>query len=257
MIAAVNNKQSSHRSAGATSEKPPILPADVTDTPNEASTARADLGAVQNFLLTPTPDAWLDWSASHLPELLIDHANCEKKAASNALSLMYRYVDAPALLQRMSRLAREELRHFEQVLDLMDTLGVVYRQLSSGTYAQRLHKEICKQEPQRLVDHLVCGAVVEARSCERFARLIDVVPAPAADLYRRLLASEARHFQDYLGLARDLARARYDWPEDALAEAESAVDALVDARIAVFLALDAEQVNSTSVEFRFHSGVPG
>ena len=99
--------------------------------------------------------------------------------------------------------------------------------------------------------------MVEARSCERFARLIDVVPAPAADLYRRLLASEARHFQDYLGLARHLARARYDWPEDALAEAESAVDALVDARIAVFLALDAEQVNSTSVEFRFHSGVPG
>ena len=77
------------------------------------------LGVVLAFLTARTPDAWFKAAPDHLPELLIDHANCEKKAASTALSMMYRYVEHPALLKKMSSLAREELRHFEQVLDLM------------------------------------------------------------------------------------------------------------------------------------------
>ena len=129
------------------------------------------LGTVLAFLTARTPDAWFVAAPAHLPELLIDHANCEKKAASTALSMMYRYVEHPELLRKMSSLAREELRHFEQVLDLMADQGVVYEQITSARYAQGLHAEISKSEPKRLVDLLICGAVVEARSCERFAGL--------------------------------------------------------------------------------------
>ena len=201
------------------------------------------LEEVMDFLCAATPDSWLDAVPDNLDTLLIDHANCEKKAASTALSLMYRYVDQPALLQQMSRLAREELRHFEQVLDLMAEVGVEYGQLNSSRYAQGRHREISKQEPQRLVDSLLCGAVVEARSCERFAGVIKMVPRNIADLYISLINSEARHFKGYLKLAEDLNRRN------------GAYDDLV-ARARDFLAVDVQLITSPDPQFRFHSGVP-
>ena len=106
---------------------------------------------VLEFLHGPTPEAWQQEALNHLPELLIDHANCEKKAASNAISLIYRYVEHTHLLQKMSRLAREELRHFEQVVDLMTKQGIEYVQLSPSRYAAGLHRLISKQEPYRLI----------------------------------------------------------------------------------------------------------
>jgi tRNA-(ms[2]io[6]A)-hydroxylase len=194
---------------------------------------------VLEFLREPTPDAWFAAAPSHLDELLIDHANCEKKAASTALSLTYKYVDRTQLLHTMSRLAREELRHFEQVLDLMDEVGITYRHLTSAGYARALHAEIRSHEPGRLVDTLICGAVVEARSCERFAGLIDVLPCELGALYRQLLNSEARHFRDYLDLAR-----------------EAGGDDEVACRTEVFLAADAEFIRAPDSSFRFHSGMP-
>ena len=110
--------------------------------------------------------------------------------------MMYRYVEYPHLLQKMSSLAREELRHFEQVLELMTDCGIVYEQINSARYAQGLHQLVSKAEPRRLVDLLICGAVVEARSCERFAGLVQVLPEKVSDLYRSLLNSDARHFQE-------------------------------------------------------------
>jgi len=129
----------------------------------------------------------------------------------------------------MSRLAREELRHFEQVLELMDEQGVSYPHLSSAGYAQALHKLVRKAEPFRLIDLLVVGAVVEARSCERFVRLLEVLPPSVATLYQQLVHSEARHFQDYLSLAQDRA---------------DAVNDDLDARVAVFLEEDAGVINA-------------
>ena len=210
-----------------------------------ALTARNEvaLGIVLDFLTVRTPDAWFAAAPNHLAELLIDHANCEKKAASTALSMMYRYVEHPELLRRMSSLAREELRHFEQVLDLMAEQGVVYEQISSARYAQGLYAEISKTEPKRLVDLLICGAVVEARSCERFAGLTQVLPSSVAGLYAALLNSEARHFQDYLQLA------------EAANEQSGGYDDF-QRRVAVFLALDAQLISSTDQQFRFHSGAP-
>ncbi len=201
------------------------------------------LGTVLAFLTARTPDAWFVAAPAHLPELLIDHANCEKKAASTALSMMYRYVEHPELLRKMSSLAREELRHFEQVLDLMADQGVVYEQITSARYAQGLHAEISKSEPKRLVDLLICGAVVEARSCERFAGLTQVLPDNVAGLYASLLNSEARHFRDYLQLAKtanDQGGGYDDFQQ----------------RVGVFLSLDAQLITSEDQQFRFHSGVP-
>ena len=200
--------------------------------------SRPDLNPALEFLTVDTPDAWLAAVPAHLAELLIDHANCEKKAASTALSLMYRYVERTELLHKMSQLAREELRHFEQVLDLMHAQGVVYSQLGSARYAQELHKLVRKEEPGRLIDVLILGAVVEARSCERFVRLIEILPEDVAELYKQLVHSEARHFVDYLDLARQAAAGD------------------IQDRIDVFLARDAELITTPDTQFRFHSGVP-
>mgnify|MGYP000020582694 CR=1 FL=1 len=201
------------------------------------------IAIVRDFLLVDSPEEWFQVASDHLPELLMDHANCEKKAASTALSMMYRYVQFPELLKKMSSLAREELRHFEQVLELMAQQGVVYEQINSARYAQGLHQHVSKNEPRRLVDLLICGAVVEARSCERFAGLAAVLPGDIGALYGSLLNSEARHFQDYLQMARQ-ANEQIGGYED------------LAARVNEFLAVDAQLVTSDDDQFRFHSGKP-
>ena len=208
--------------------------------------AQRNLDAIQvvrEFLTVDTPVAWFQAAADNLPLLLMDHANCEKKAASTALSMMYRYVEYPQLLQKMSSLAREELRHFEQVLELMADCGIVYEQINSARYAQGLHQLVSKVEPRRLVDLLICGAVVEARSCERFAGLGQVLPENVSDLYRSLLNSEARHFQEYLALAEGVNQ-------------QSGGYEVFSARVNDFLAADAELVTADDSQLRFHSGVP-
>jgi len=201
-----------------------------------AGVLERDLAAVRAFLPCATPSVWFEQAAAQLPLLLIDHANCEKKAAGNALSMMYRYVDRPELLQRLSRLAREELRHFEQVHDLMSELGIDYVPLTASRYAGGLRAGVSTTEPARLVDSLVVSALVEARSCERFAGLVEVVPGRVAALYRGLLASEARHYRNYLTLAR-----QYD-------------SARVDAVLPTLLVREAALVTEPDSEFRFHSG---
>lgn len=201
--------------------------------------SRPDLNPALEFLHCPTPDAWLAAVPAHLDVLLIDHANCEKKAASTAVSLLYKYIDQPELLNKMSRLAREELRHFEQVLELMRSEQISYTYLSPARYAQQLHSLVRKQEPGKLVDLLILGAVVEARSCERFVRLLEILPERIGGLYRQLVHSEARHFQDYLSLAQSIAQEN------------------IDDRIESFLSEDANLVTTPDPEFRFHSGVPG
>ena len=198
-------------------------------------------GELDSFLPCATPDAWV--AAALCPHqlaiLLIDHANCEKKAAATALSLIHRYTDSGALLNKMSRVAREELRHFEQVLKVMQDRGIAYRPLTASRYAQGLHAGVRRQEPGRLVDTLIVGALIEARSCERFARIAPHLDAKLGEFYQSLLKSEARHFNDYLRLANIAAGA-----DD------------IDGRIAIFSALECDLIKEPDSEFRFHSGVP-
>lgn len=197
------------------------------------------MGAIQAFLPCRTPDAWVAAALQpdQEPTLLIDHANCEKKAAATALALMHRYTDNPLLLNKMSRLAREELRHFEQVIKMMAARDITYKPLSASRYAQGLHKGVRRQEPGRLIDTLIVGALIEARSCERFARLAPELDKELGDFYFSLLKSEARHYSDYLRLAESLAS-----------------DGDLTDRLEYFRGLEAGLVESEDTEFRFHSG---
>ena len=195
------------------------------------------LEAIRAFLPCATPAAWVAAALAHPDLLLIDHANCEKKAASTALGLLYRHLDRPTLLHRMSRLAREELRHFEQVIAVMEQRGVAYRQLTASRYASGLRDLVRAEEPQRLVDTLIAGAFIEARSCERFAALAPHLDAELGAFYQSLLRSEARHFRVYLDLAET-------------------VGGDIATRIAQFAARERELIATPDPEFRFHSGPP-
>lgn len=194
------------------------------------------LDQIHDFLPCKTPQRWIENALTNQDLMLIDHAHCEKKAASTALSLMYRYVDNTDLLNRMSRLAREELRHFEQVLAIMKKRGVSYGHLSPARYAAGLRQEVRTEDPGRLVDVLIVGAIIEARSCERFAALAPHLDATLSDFYTGLLKSEARHYRDYLTLA------------------EQAAGNSVEDRVATFLALEQQLIETPDTEFRFHSG---
>jgi tRNA-(ms[2]io[6]A)-hydroxylase len=197
---------------------------------------------IAEFLAIPTPDAWVDAALSQLDALLLDHANCELKAASTALGFLYRYPERVALAQRMSRLAREELRHFEQVRQVMDDMGIGFERLSASRYAGGLRAAVRPKDPDRLLDLLLVGALIEARSCERFARIAPRLPDGLGRFYSGLLASEARHFEQYLEFARKET------------EADAAV---VDARLDTLRALEAELISTPDTELRFHSGPPG
>ena len=198
-----------------------------------------DVQPIIDFLGSETPAAWIESAIQNQEILLIDHANCEKKAASTALNLMYRYVEFPQLLQKLSRLAREELRHFEQVHAIMRKRNIHYPQLNASRYAGGLRDQVSKQEPMRLVDTLIVGAIIEARSCERFAALAPHLDDELSDFYNSLLKSESRHFMDYLTLAKQVA------DETQVAQRTEALLRFENALIA-----------DPDPEFRFHSGVP-
>jgi tRNA-(ms[2]io[6]A)-hydroxylase len=193
------------------------------------------------LLRVPTPAAWIA-QARALPDLLlIDHANCEKKAASTALALMFAYAEDLELTDKMSRLAREELRHYEQVAKLIRSLGVVPQRLAPGRYAERLRRLVARSEPQREVDLMICGAFIEARSCERFAALGGAIGAPLSDLFQGLHNAEARHYRVYLELARRAAKR---------------AGVALETRVPQFAALEAELITLPDTVFRFHSGPP-
>jgi len=196
------------------------------------------LDEIKEFLGCETPDLWIQAALVNQDVLLIDHAHCEKKAASTAMRLMFRYVDRIDLLNKMSRLAREELIHFEQVLAIMQDRGVVYAHMSPARYAGSLLKHVRTYEPGHLVDLLIVGALIEARSCERFAKLAPHLDDELAKFYRSLLKSEGRHYQDYLGLAEEYAGVP------------------IDDRIELFRGVEKELIESDDDEFRFHSGKP-
>jgi tRNA 2-(methylsulfanyl)-N6-isopentenyladenosine37 hydroxylase len=202
---------------------------------------RAAAQSPHPLLRVPTPAEWIAAARVRQDVLLIDHANCEKKAASTALALMFAYAEDLELTDKMSRLAREELRHYEQVAKLIRSLGVAPRRLAPGRYAERMRRLVAKSEPQREVDLMICGAFIEARSCERFAALGGAIGAPLGDLFQGLHNAEARHYRVYLDLARRAAK-------------RAAV--AVDERIKEFAALEAELITLPDPVFRFHSGPP-
>jgi len=159
-------------------------------------------------LAAPTSPEWAPRALARLDEILVDHAHCEKKAASTAVSLLFRYPTEPALCAALPALAREELTHFEQVLAALSVRGVPFRRQVPSPYAARLVAAVRPGEPERMLDTLLCLALIEARSCERMRLLAEALgDDPLAALYRSLLACEARHHQVYVELANAVAPA--------------------------------------------------
>lgn len=197
-----------------------------------------NLQPIFDFLMCATPQSWLEAALANPEMMLIDHAHCEKKAASTALSLMYRYSDKLDLILQMSRIAREELRHFEQVLSLIQKRDIEYCAIKPSRYAEAMRKEVRTYEPEHLIDILIIGGIIEARSCERFYRLLPHLDTELSLFYERLLASEARHFQTYLEFAHRYAKGP------------------IDERIQELLQCEQALILSEDEQFRFHSGVP-
>jgi tRNA-(ms[2]io[6]A)-hydroxylase len=244
------------------------------------------LKPINTFLQCPTPQSWIDEAIKpeNLPTLLIDHANCELKAAQTAMLLLRRYaVDKPSsdallawlkpyedfvyrkvgngdfsnyinlskklmsksdfehgdeLISKMVLLIKEELHHFQQVWEIMQSRGVTYDNLTASRYARSMMKHVRTHEPAKLSDTLICGAYIEARSCERFAKLAPYLDDELEKFYVSLLRSEARHFQDYLTLAEKVSQ------QD------------ITQRVRFFAEKESTLVLAEDLEFRFHSGMP-
>ena len=242
------------------------------------------LAPVRQFLQCETPDEWVEMARdpARLPTLLIDHANCETKAALTAHSLVRRYclpkgkrhllpklefyreldaipekaeilgkrsmgesdrtvfaeLERNPLLFPMVRLIQEELHHFEQVLEIMQARGIEYGPVTASRYARQLMQHVRTHEPATIVDKMIIGAYIEARSCERFAALAPWLDDDLQKFYLSLLRSEARHYQDYLDLAQKIAGEDISERVRQLGEAEAAL------------------ILRPEAEFRFHSGVP-
>ncbi|HEY8516494.1 MAG TPA: tRNA-(ms[2]io[6]A)-hydroxylase [Candidatus Binatia bacterium] len=157
-------------------------------------------------LASDTDPRWLERTLANIDEVLLDHAHCEKKAASTAVSLLFRYPEHASLLRPLADLAREELAHFTLVLGHIEARGRRLERQIPSPYASELMRALRPEEPARAVDTLLCLSLIEARSCERMKLLAGALDDPALrELYSGLLASEARHHQCYVDLATSLA----------------------------------------------------
>ena len=247
---------------------------------------QALLRPINAFLLCQTPQSWIDEAIkpTNLPALLVDHANCELKAAQTAMLLLRRYaVDKESsdallewlkpfedfvyrkigdgdfsqhvnlskklisksnfehgdeLISKMVLLIKEELHHFQQVIEIMQSRKIEYGSLRASRYARGLMKHVRTHEPAKLIDTLICGAYIEARSCERFAMLAPYLDNELESFYVSLLRSEARHFKDYLGLAHKVH------------------GQCIDERVSFLGEKEAELISNHDDQFRFHSGQP-
>lgn len=147
---------------------------------------------------------WLSQVDDHLPEILIDHAHCERKAASTAMNLMNAYTENRQLCVEMTRIIEEELEHYHMVMEVLDKRGIVFKRQAAGHYGRELNALTRNHEPDRGVDRLLIASLIEARSCERFRLLADHIQkrdAELAEFYAGLFESEARHHTTYVKLA--------------------------------------------------------
>ncbi|ABV36146.1 tRNA--hydroxylase [Shewanella sediminis HAW-EB3] len=249
------------------------------------------LAPIDAFLKCATPDSWIQEAIKpeNLATLLIDHCNCELKAAQTGMFFVRKYAldresglqmldwakpyeqfvyckerditeflnrdskkndftggfivkegfeHGPVLIAKMVRLIKEEFHHFEQVLEIMHDRNIPYQNMRAGRYAKGMMKMVRTHEPAALIDKLIIGAFIEARSCERFAKLAPHLDEVLNKFYVSLLRSEARHYQDYLQLAETFAGGD------------------ISDRIKIIAEGEAHLISSIDDEFNFHSGVP-
>ena len=157
-------------------------------------------------------------------------------ALSKKLISRSHFVHGDELIDKMVLLIKEELHHFGQVLTIMQSRGMAYDNIGASRYARGMMQHVRTHEPAKLTDTLICGAFIEARSCERFAMLAPHLDPELDKFYTSLLRSEARHFQDYLTLAQRVSK-------DDISE-----------RVALFRSVESALITEPDTEFRFHSG---
>ncbi|MBD2112762.1 MULTISPECIES: tRNA-(ms[2]io[6]A)-hydroxylase [Cyanophyceae] len=158
--------------------------------------------ATIKFLETPTSQAWVEQALANLDVILLDHAQCERKAAGVAMSLINRYPSDAELVKALTAIAQEELAHFAQVNQWLERRHVAFGPLPPPPYGAALRQQVRSDEPHRQLDVLLVSALIEARSHERLGLLGQHCSNPElAQFYRSLMASEARHYGAYWVLA--------------------------------------------------------
>jgi tRNA-(ms[2]io[6]A)-hydroxylase len=157
-----------------------------------------------------TDPRWVNIVESNIDEILTDHAYCEQKAASNAISLIIHYPEYSDLVKEMSAIAQEEMLHFQQVHDLIIERGCVLGKERKDDYVNELLHFIKipnRGKEETLVDRLLFAAMIEARSCERFRVLSEnIKDEKLATFYRELMISEAGHYTTFITFARQYGR---------------------------------------------------
>ena len=187
-------------------------------------------------LRTPSSQQWRDAALADFDAFLIDHAACERKASATAMSLVSHYPDRQILVREMTKLAREELEPFHQVLWLLQARGLVLRRDDKDLYVKSLRQEIRRGAAHYFLDRLIVAGIVEARGCERFGQIADALPpGKLRDFYREIVRSEAQHHSLFYRLARE-----YFPPEE------------VDARQDILLDRESEIVSSLPVRPAVH-----
>lgn len=192
------------------------------------------------FLGCKTPIEWCQEASKQFNILLIDHAHCERKAAASAIQLISKNPHHGRLIELLSPIAREELLHFEKVLKLLQKKKIKLQALSPANYGKELNRLRTSNDNQiRLCDDLIIGAIIEARSCERFYALLPYIEheTEVHRFYAHLAQAEQRHFEIYLNLAKDL-------------------PVFSSERLSVFLDKENELIMKPEPIFRFHSGIP-
>ncbi|MCE2847212.1 MAG: tRNA-(ms[2]io[6]A)-hydroxylase [Sphingobacteriales bacterium] len=159
-------------------------------------------------LKLPTDPRWVELVENNIPEILTDHAYCEQKAASNAISIIVRFPEKSDLVTAMLEVAREELEHFQRVHQKILDRGLILGRERKDDYVNLLMEFMRKgvTREKQLVDRLLFAAMVEARSCERFKVLTEKISDPdLKGFYEELMVSEANHYALFLGFARQYA----------------------------------------------------
>ena len=196
--------------------------------------------SIDSILQVKTHQQWVDQVNVHWKTLLLDHAHCERKAADFAINLMKSYPDYPMLQAPLSKLIREEMRHFELCLKYLNLYDIPFKPINPCGYAKSLHQALSHDRRDKLLDMLIVAAYIEARSCERFGLVAKVLQEEKlVKFYQRLYDAELRHFQGYLDFAFEL----YDQER-------------VHKRILDIGQVEAEFIGSSEAIFRFHSARP-
>ena len=174
----------------------------MADATADAATVKPSDRPIVKFLKEPTSKAWVEQAIANIDTILLDHAQCERKAAGTAIQMMSRYPSSDKLVRELTAIAQEELSHYEQVNQWLDRRGIPLQPVSPPPYGAALKRCVRKNEPDRMLDLLLVSALIEARSHERLGLLGEHCPDPQlAKFYRSLMASEARHYGSYWVLA--------------------------------------------------------